>query len=157
MSKRALVLVALLAPGAVVGCQEVLDVLLDRQPPTISNLRTTWQTVNSCAFDDGQGPGSVLFVTFHFSDPDTTVANGNTVIVIGTWQPSGSTFENRRLRTTIRGTGYSGDAEYTHCLRFGRDTMVDYDVTLRDSELEESNSLSTSILRPQGGNLEMDR
>ena len=150
---RTSVLLALLALGAVVGCQEVLDVLLDRRPPTISNLRTTWRSLNSCG---GQPPGSVLLVTFQFSDPDTTVANGNTATAAGTWRPSGSTFENRSLRTTIRGTGHSGEAEYTHCLRFGQDTLVDYSVTLTDSNGAESNSLSTSILRPQGANLEVD-
>ena len=152
MTRLAAVLSALIALGAVVGCQEILDAALDTNGPFISNLRSTWRSLNSCEVRDGQAPGSLLVVTFQFVDDDSTVADGDIATVELTFQPSGSSFSNLRNRTTIRGNGRRGDAEFTHCLRFGDQTSVDFGVSFTDSDGVGSNTLRTSIPRPQGGN-----
>ena len=150
------ILLPLLTLGAVVGCQEILDAARDTNGPSISNLRSTWRSLNSCEVRDGQAPGSLLVVTFQFVDDDSTVADGNIATLELTFQPSGTSFSNLRDRTTIRGNGRRGDAEFTHCLRFGDQTSVDLGVSFTDSDGAGSNTLRTSIPRPQDGNIEVD-
>jgi hypothetical protein len=156
MGKLASVLLPLLTLGAVVGCQEILDASMSTNGPFISNLRSAWRSLNSCEVRDGQAPGSLLVVTFQFVDDDSTVADGDIATVELTFQPSGSSFSNLRNRTTIRGNGRRGDAEFTHCLRFGDQTSVDLGVRFSDSDDAVSNTLRTSIPRPQDGNIEVD-
>lgn len=134
--------------------QTVTVTLVVAQPagsPTISNPAFTVVGLNSanCATVNG---GSHIALSFSFTDANGNVSSGNTVSYVFTGQPSGVTANLSTTQTTVTGTGFNGTVTFEQCIRYSLDTLVTFDVRLRDSSGLESNEIRISIPRPTGAN-----